>query len=154
MQLQNVRFGLVGNKEHNEGKQTTMDPLGRHLLIELWDCGPEINEENAIESAIREAVGEIGATLLNLHVHAFSPQGVTGVATLAESHLALHSWPEHGYLAADVFTCGEQIHPHALLDVLKKWFEPGYVDVKEVERGRPPNAASSHAGRNAELTEF
>jgi S-adenosylmethionine decarboxylase len=73
----------------------------------------------AVEAAIREGVREIGATLLNLYVHAFSPQGVTGVATLAESHLALHSWPEHGYLAADVFTCGDQVNPQALLEVLK-----------------------------------
>ena len=131
-----------------------MDALGRHLLIELWDCGSEIDREEAVEAAIREGVREIGATLLNLYVHAFSPQGVTGVATLAESHLALHSWPEHGYLAADVFTCGEQVNPQALLEVLRKWFAPGYVEVNEVERGRPPSAVQIQSGTKTELTEF
>ncbi len=118
-----------------------MDALGRHLMIELWDCNPSIDQSAAVQNAICEGVRAIGATLLNVHVHAFSPQGVTGVATLAESHLALHSWPEHGYLAADVFTCGDHIHPDALVAVLKKWFEPKHVEVKEVKRGRHPHLA-------------
>ena len=96
-----------------------MDALGRHVMIELWDCNESINQPESVRAAIESGVREIGATLLNLHVHAFSPQGVTGVATLAESHLALHSWPEHGYLAADVFTCGEHVEPEALVEVLK-----------------------------------
>ncbi len=93
---------------------------------------------------------KIGATLLHLHVHAFSPQGVTGVASLAESHLALHTWPEHGYLAADVFTCGEQMQPLALVEVLEQWFEPGSVEVKELKRGCRPKMAECQAGKNAE----
>lgn len=117
-----------------------MDALGRHVLIELWDCNPAIDQPEAVRAAIYEAVREIGATLLNAHVHAFSPQGVTGVATLAESHLALHSWPEHGYLAADVFTCGDHVNPHALVEVLKQRFEPGLVEVQELKRGRRPAA--------------
>ncbi len=119
-----------------------MDALGRHLMIELWDCNESINQPDAVRSAIESGVRDIGATLLNLHVHAFSPQGVTGVATLAESHLALHSWPEHGYLAADVFSCGEHVEPQILVDVLRQWFEPGFVEVKELERGRRPSVAS------------
>ncbi|MCA9073160.1 MAG: adenosylmethionine decarboxylase [Planctomycetaceae bacterium] len=115
-----------------------MDTLGRHVLIELWDCNSAINQPEAVRAAIYEAVREIGATLLNAHVHAFSPQGVTGVATLAESDLALHSWPEHDYLAADVFTCGDHVNPRALVDVLSRRFEPGVVEVKEIERGRRP----------------
>jgi S-adenosylmethionine decarboxylase len=118
-----------------------MDSLGRHLLIELWDCNSAINHPEAVRAAICEGVREIGATLLHLHVHTFSPQGVTGVATLAESHLALHSWPEHGYLAADVFTCGDQVDPRALVAVLEQWFEPGQMEVKELERGRRPGEA-------------
>lgn len=118
-----------------------MDALGRHLMIELWDCNPAIDQPEAVRAAIYEAVREIGATLLNAHVHTFSPQGVTGVATLAESHLALHSWPEHGYLAADVFTCGDHVNPQALVEVLQKRFEPGLIEIKELERGRRPVAA-------------
>jgi S-adenosylmethionine decarboxylase len=131
-----------------------MDALGRHLLIELWDCSPKINDEDVVAAAIREGVGEIGATLLNLYVHAFSPQGVTAVATLAESHLALHSWPEHGYLAADVFTCGDQVNPRSLVDVLKKWFEPKTLEVKEIERGLPPSSVAVHSSRQIEPSTF
>ena len=83
-----------------------------------------------------EAVDAIGATLLNLHVHTFSPQGVTGLAVLAESHLSLHSWPEHGYLAADVFTCGDRVEPTKAVDVLKRHFQPQRVEVMEIARGR------------------
>jgi S-adenosylmethionine decarboxylase len=124
--------------------QQPMDALGRHVLIELWDCSPAINQPDAVADAIRQAVREIGATLLHLHVHAFSPQGVTGVAALAESHLALHSWPEHGYLAADVFTCGDHLEPLVLVEVLKQWFEPGCVEMKEIQRGRRPDMARCH----------
>lgn len=123
-----------------------MDALGRHVLIELWDCNPAINRPQSVRAAICQGVEEIGATLLHLYVHEFSPQGVTGVAALAESHLTLHSWPEHGYLAADVFTCGDQVDPLALVDVLTEWFEPGFVEVKELERGRRPEAARCKAG--------
>jgi S-adenosylmethionine decarboxylase proenzyme len=132
-----------------------MDALGRHVLIELWDCNPAINEPDCIRAAICRGVEDIGATLLHLYVHEFSPQGVTGVATLAESHLALHSWPEHGYLAADVFTCGEQVDPLALVDVLKQWFSPGLVDVKELKRGRRPamvKCNASHTESEKELS--
>jgi S-adenosylmethionine decarboxylase proenzyme len=123
-----------------------MDALGRHVLIELWDCNAAINQPESVRAAIRRGVEEIGATLLHVYVHEFSPQGVTGVATLAESHLALHSWPEHGYLAADVFTCGDQVDPLALVGVLKEWFEPGFVEVKEIERGRHPQVARCKVG--------
>lgn len=121
-----------------EKSPQVMDALGRHVLIELWDCNPGINQPECVRAAICQGVKEIGATLLHLYVHEFSPQGVTGVATLAESHLALHSWPEHGYLAADVFTCGDQVDPLALVGVLKEWFQPGFVEVKELERGCRP----------------
>ena len=127
-----------------------MDALGRHVLIELWDCNPAINEPESVRAAIRQGVEDIKATLLHLHIHEFSPQGVTGVATLAESHLALHSWPEHGYLAADVFTCGEQVDPLALVEVLKEWFQPGLVEVKELERGRRPPVANAGRVQGAE----
>jgi len=117
-----------------------MDALGRHLLIELWDCNGRINDRVAVETAIVEAVAAIGATIVNLHVHAFSPQGVTGLAVLAESHLSLHSWPEHAYLAADVYTCGKTTQPENAVDVLARWFEPQHIDVQEVARGLRPCA--------------
>ena len=118
-----------------------MESLGRHLMIELWDCNDRIDDPDAFREAIVESVEAIGATLLHLHVHRYSPQGVTGLAILAESHLSLHSWPEHGYLAADVFTCAEVTVPRHAVDVLQRHFEPQRIEVRELARGVLATAA-------------
>jgi len=112
-----------------------MQSLGRHLIIEFFGCNEAVDSPDVFRAAIPEAVEAIGATLLNLHVHTFSPQGVTGLAVLAESHLSLHSWPEHRYLAADVFTCGDRVDPARAIDVLRRHFRPARVEVLELERG-------------------
>ena len=117
-----------------------MEDLGRHLMFDLWDCNAEVDCPETVRRAIVDAVDAIGATLLNVHVHCFSPQGVTGLAVLAESHFSVHSWPEHGFLAADVFTCGTESKLHAALDVLKRYFQPGHVEVRELRRGVWPLA--------------
>jgi S-adenosylmethionine decarboxylase len=70
------------------------------------------------------------ATLLHIHLHHFQPTGVSGVAVLAESHISIHSWPEAGYAALDVFMCGNA-RPHATVDVLKTAFRPTKTVVKE-----------------------
>lgn len=110
-------------------------PLGRHLLIEFWHCRRGLDDADIVRRAIQEATARIHATVLHLHVHEFSPQGVTGVATLAESHLSIHTWPERDYLAADVFTCGETTNLTDAFDVLAMHFEPSEVEVFEVQRG-------------------
>mgnify|MGYP002831473879 CR=1 FL=1 len=91
--------------------------------------------DHIVERAIDEAVVAIGATLVQSHVHRYSPQGVTGLAVLAESHLSLHSWPEYGYMAADVFTCGTLTIPRRAVAVFKEIFAPGRIEVREIERG-------------------
>jgi len=112
-----------------------MQAVCRHVLIDMWGCNARINEADSIRAAMLAAVEAVGATLLNLHVHTFSPYGVTGLAVLAESHFSIHSWPEHNYLAADVLTCGPTAEPKAAVDVLRTFFEPGSVEVKELNRG-------------------
>ena len=112
-----------------------MASLGRHLLVEMWDCDSRIDDVETIGRAIEEAVVAIGATLVQSHVHRYSPQGVTGLAVLAESHLSLHSWPEYGYLAADVFTCGTLTIPRRAVAVFEDIFAPGRIEVREIERG-------------------
>lgn len=88
-----------------------MDFTGTHLLADLFECD-HLADEARIEAALRASVAAAGATLLNLHVHGFGEgQGVTGVALLAESHISIHSWPERGYAAVDMFLCG---HAHDL----------------------------------------
>jgi S-adenosylmethionine decarboxylase len=129
-----------------------MQFLGRHLLLEFFGCNEAVDSPDAFRAAIPEAVEAIGATLLNLHVHTFSPQGVTGLAVLAESHMSLHSWPEHRYLAADVFTCGDRVEPLKAIDVLRRHFRPARVEVLEIERGRrapdgaPPRVSLQRSG--------
>ena len=112
-----------------------MDFSGTHLLADLFDCG-HLDDETQIEAALRAAVLAADATLLDLKVHGFGTgQGVTGVALLAESHISIHSWPENGYAALDVFMCGDA-KPEACVPVLRDAFGPGRIAVSEYLRGQ------------------
>ena len=106
---------------------------GTHLIIEV-ENGHGLDEEDRIEQAFRDCVDECGATLLHIHTHKFSPQGVSGVAVLAESHISVHTWPEIGYGAFDVFMCGDA-DPWKAVGVLKRAFGTETVHVKELRRG-------------------
>lgn len=120
-----------------------MEHLGRHVIIELWGCSDVINDAGQVEAAMRKAVDAANATLLNLFVHEFSPQGVTGVAVLSESHLSIHTWPEFGYVAADVFTCGSTTKPEAAAELLRTAFEAESADISELQRGVMSNCAAT-----------
>ncbi len=106
---------------------------GRHLIIEVVE-GHGLDDEDRIQQAFRDCVETCGATLLHIHTHKFSPQGVSGVAVLAESHISVHTWPEIGYGAFDVFMCGDA-RPWLAVDVLKRAFGTADVRVKELLRG-------------------
>ncbi|MGY6632291.1 MAG: adenosylmethionine decarboxylase [Alkalilacustris sp.] len=106
---------------------------GTHLIIEVVN-GHGLDDEARIARAFRDCVDECGATLLHIHTHKFSPQGVSGVAVLAESHISVHTWPEIGYGAFDVFMCGDA-NPWAAVDVLKQAFATSDVRVRELLRG-------------------
>jgi len=106
---------------------------GTHLIIEVVN-GHGLDEEDRIQQAFRDCVEDCGATLLHIHTHKFSPQGVSGVAVLAESHISVHTWPEIGYGAFDVFMCGDA-QPWRAVDVLKRAFATEDVRVKELLRG-------------------
>ena len=111
-----------------------MKSVGRHLVLELWGC-TNLNSTVAVENALREIVGALHLTLLSLNVHPFSPVGVTGVAIVSESHIVIHTWPELGYAAVDVFTCGDQRNPEDALPVLREHFAPERVQLLEMNRG-------------------
>jgi S-adenosylmethionine decarboxylase len=86
--------------------------LGRHILLELYDCDCEIlNDHARVEQIMKDAALAAKATIVNSTFHRFNPHGVSGVVVIAESHLAIHTWPEYGYAAVDLFTCGEEIDP-------------------------------------------
>jgi S-adenosylmethionine decarboxylase len=108
--------------------------LGKHLVFDFWGCA-NLNSTEIAEKALREAVEICGATLLEIKTHAFTPQGVSGFALISESHISMHSWPEYGYLAVDVFTCGERVLPQSTLAVFKKFFRPKHVEIFDIKRG-------------------
>ena len=106
---------------------------GTHLIVEVVD-GTGLDDAARIERAFRDCVDACGATLLHIHTHKFSPQGVSGVAVLAESHISVHTWPEIGYGAFDVFMCGDA-EPWRAVDVLRDAFDTDDVRVRELLRG-------------------
>jgi len=114
-----------------------MKSLGRHLLAEFYDCNPKtLDDLNMIEEYMKQAADIAGATIVDWTFHRFNPQGVSGVVVIAESHLAIHTWPEYGYAAIDLFTCGESVDPWKAFNFLKEKFQSYRVDVKELPRGK------------------
>lgn len=112
-------------------------PYGRHLLIEL-DGARFLDDTAVIERALRLAASACGATLLAIHSHHFGRSGgVTAVAMLAESHITIHTWPECGYAAVDIFLCGEP-DPRRALDVLQRELAAERVHVVQAARGPVP----------------
>ena len=104
--------------EHPE-VSTFTDTVGKHCILELYECDAgKLDDEDFLRSAITNAALRAGATLLQVITHHFLPQGVTGLALLAESHISIHTWPESGYAAVDVFTCGDHTMPETACRVL------------------------------------
>ena len=108
---------------------------GVHLIAEFWNGGI-IEDKKEIKKILISAVEKANCTPLNIVIHKFEPQGITGVVLLAESHLTLHSWPEYNYVAIDIFTCGDRAVPDKALDYLKEIFAPEKVEIQKVERGK------------------
>ena len=107
---------------------------GSHLLIDIWEAS-RLDDLQHVEETMREAVKEVGATLLRIDLHHFTENGgISGVAVLAESHMSIHTWPECGYAALDVFVCGD-CDPYKAVPVLRKAFSPSNVQVAEHKRG-------------------
>jgi S-adenosylmethionine decarboxylase len=119
-----VRRGLKPLKE-----------LGCHALVDAWECPPALlNDLELIREVLVEAVKAGGATLIDLCSHQFSPHGVTATATLAESHIAVHTWPEYGYFAADLFFCGAG-DPYQAVETLRTRLRAGELRTRELKRG-------------------
>jgi S-adenosylmethionine decarboxylase len=108
---------------------------GAHLIIDLYGA-KKLDDIELIEATLRQCVEAANATLLHIHLHHFEPNGgISGVAVLAESHISIHSWPENGYAALDVFMCGDA-NPDACVPVLRKAFKPKRIAVSEILRGQ------------------
>jgi S-adenosylmethionine decarboxylase proenzyme len=110
--------------------------LGRHLLAEFYECEPNIlNNVALIETAMTDAARKAGATIVEKVFHHFSPYGVSGVVVISESHLTIHTWPEFGYAAVDLFTCGDTVDPVISYEHLKEKLGSGSAFYSELKRG-------------------
>lgn len=115
--------------------QSFSQRAGRHLILDFWGA-KHLNDVSVVDGALKDAAEAAGAVVLHTYVHAFSEtDGVTGVALLAESHISVHTWPEHDYAAFDLFMCGDA-EPEKAVAVLKAVFEPQHVEVQELIRGK------------------
>lgn len=110
--------------------------LGRHLLVEYYDCDVDVLDSvEEIRNAMVKAAELSGATVINDTFHHFSPFGVSGVVVIAESHLAIHTWPEHKFAAVDLFTCGDDVNPWIGFNYLRDVLKSKYFTVMEMRRG-------------------
>jgi S-adenosylmethionine decarboxylase len=113
-----------------------LNALGRHILVELYDCDKEaLNDLELLRDVMVKAAIDCGAVVLGESFHRFSPQGVSGVVVIAESHLSIHTWPEFGYAAADVFTCGTTVNPEIAAEVLIEKLGSKNHSLMEIQRG-------------------
>ncbi|WP_201799812.1 adenosylmethionine decarboxylase [Andreprevotia sp. IGB-42] len=121
--------------------QAAADAIGRHLLLDVHGVAAALLTDAAVlEHMLRAAAQTAGATALFAHFHAFGVgQGVTGVLLLMESHISIHTWPEHGYAALDIFMCGHA-QPQRAVDALLAALAPQTHTLRDVARGSLPRA--------------
>jgi S-adenosylmethionine decarboxylase len=107
------------------------------LLLELKDCNRELlSDLSFLRNTLLSAAREAGATIIGDSFHPFPPYGgVSGVVIIAESHLSIHTWPEYGYAAVDIFTCGNTLHPERAVNLVVNALEAKNVSTVELKRG-------------------
>ncbi len=116
-----------------------MKALGQHLILEFYGCNPAaLSSVAKVQEAMLKAARSAGATVIDSVFHNFKPHGVSGVVVIAQSHFAIHTWPEHRYASADLFTCGEKIKPWKAFNTVKKLFRAASFSVINLERGLLP----------------
>ena len=114
-----------------------MEGLGLHILMEFHGCSFKIlNDLPALEVMMNDAAEVSNATIIKSVFHQFSPQGVTGIIVVAESHLAIHTWPENNYAGADFFTCGTRVDPLIAYEYIKQQIECKYSNYIKLDRGK------------------
>jgi len=113
-----------------------LNALGTHLLIELKECNPEILKSlEKVRSIMVSAAKEAKATIIDISFREFNPFGISGLIVIAESHLTIHTWPEYGYAAVDIFTCGDVIKPEIAASYIIKPLECNNPSIVEIKRG-------------------
>ena len=113
-----------------------LNALGTHLLIEFYNCDRKVlDDEKSMEGLFINAARKAKATVVEQVFHKFSPHGVSGVVVISESHLAVHTWPEYGYAAVDIFTCGTEIDPWVAQKVIRDGLKAENTTALEMKRG-------------------
>ena len=113
-----------------------MEALGKHLLLELIDCDAALlNDIEYLRKVVSDTARQIGATVIKDSFYQFTPQGVSGVLIIAESHISIHTWPEYSFAAVDVFTCGDVIDPKNAVKPFVEKLKAGSSSYVEMKRG-------------------
>ncbi|MDD4602156.1 S-adenosylmethionine decarboxylase proenzyme [bioreactor metagenome] len=113
-----------------------MKIIGKHIMVDMYGCSFEsLDNIDFVKNAMLTAVNEAQMTLLDFTSHKFEPQGLTALALLAESHMSIHTYPELGYAAVDVFTCGDHSRPDKAVSILKGFLKPTKVKTTNIRRG-------------------
>lgn len=113
-----------------------MKVIGKHLTVDMYGCSFESLDNVAfVKDAMLTAVKEANMTLLDFTYHKFEPQGLTALALLAESHMSIHTYPEMGYAAVDVFTCGDHSRPDKAVQTLQRFLQPEKTKTTNIKRG-------------------
>lgn len=116
------------------------EALGVQILADLHGCDRGVLDDvDRVRSLMIEAARRCGATIVEQCFHRFNPHGVSGVVVISESHLAIHTWPEHGYVALDLFTCGHAIDPNVCVAFLRDGFRSQSGTTRTVLRGSSPS---------------
>ena len=112
--------------------------LGTHIMVELSDCNAQIlSDVDQVANILVAAAKAANAEVLQTAFHRFAPQGVSGVVVIAESHLSIHTWPEFGYAAMDIYTCGDKTEPWKACRFAAAEFQAKQMLTTEVRRGMP-----------------
>jgi len=127
-----------------------LNALGRHLLLELFDCDLDaITNLESVKGTLVEAAKRAQATIVDVVFHEFNPFGISGVVVIAESHLSIHTWPEYRYAAVDIFSCGETLQPEVAASYLVEQFGAERTSVVEMQRGMFLRAAAPVTNKRA-----
>ncbi|MBN2358683.1 MAG: adenosylmethionine decarboxylase [Deltaproteobacteria bacterium] len=115
-----------------------MQKLGTHVLVELWQADPvQLDDLEWVRRGLLQAAAAARCTVVGQAFHRYAPQGVSGVVVVAESHISVHTWPEHGYAAIDIFTCGERSLPEAAAQHLIAYSGAKRHFMQVLDRGIP-----------------
>ncbi len=113
-----------------------MDTLGQHYIVEASGCNPEvISSVSKVEEILVKAAEVAGVQIWSISFHRFHPHGVSGVVVISESHLSVDTWPEVGYVALDIYTCGKEAKPEMAVEYALERFGATSVHVTEISRG-------------------